>query len=178
MTRIRRFSGLAALVISGVALICGSAASAASGQGQARVKVGTAVRVVKTADLDFGDFAAGTTTTRFILNAATNTLTKQGGGNALPIGGTPAAASFTASGLPLLRVRITVNNAAITLVRNGGTETMRVDRLRLDGGNGTRNRFLNALGNVTYKVGGRLTIGAAQRDGAYRGTFGVTIDYQ
>ncbi|MEP0643002.1 DUF4402 domain-containing protein, partial [Parasphingorhabdus sp.] len=59
-----------------------------------------------------------------------------------------------------------------------GTETMRVDQFRLDGGNGTRNRTLSASGSVEYKVGGRLTINAGQAGGAYAGTFNVNIDYQ
>ena len=73
---------------------------------------------------------------------------------------------------------MTVSQNQINLTRVGGTETMQVDQFRLDGGNGTRNRFLNAAGTVEYRLGGRLTIGASQAGGAYVGTFDINIDYQ
>ncbi|MEO9636026.1 MAG: DUF4402 domain-containing protein [Parasphingorhabdus sp.] len=154
-----------------------TAAEAASRNGQTRTTVSQAVSITKNADLHFGDFAAGTSQSRFRLNPANDTVT-QLSGNAVPLGGSQTAASFTAFGTPLYRVRMTVNQNRIDLTRVGGTETMRVDQFRLDGGNGTRNRTLSASGSVEYKVGGRLTINAGQAGGAYAGTFNVNIDYQ
>jgi hypothetical protein len=154
-----------------------TAAEAASGNGQSRTIVNQGVNITKNADLHFGNFAAGTTQSRFSIDADTNALA-QLSGNAVSLGGTRTAAWFTAYGRPLERVRITVSQNQIDLIRVGGTQTMRVDQFVLDGGNGTRNRFLSASGSVDYKLGGRLTIGANQAGGAYVGTFNITIDYQ
>ena len=154
-----------------------TAANAATGSSQSRTTINQGVNITKNADLHFGNFAAGTSQSRFRIEPESDGLT-QLSGNAVPLGGTRTAASFTAFGRPLERVRITVNQNQIDLVRVGGTQTMRVDQFRLDGGNGTRNRFLSAAGSVDYKVGGRLTIAPNQAGGAYVGTFNVTIDYQ
>lgn len=150
---------------------------AASGSAQTRTTVNQGVNITKNADLHFGNFAAGTTQSRFSIDPDTDALT-QLSGNAVSLGGTRTAASFSAFGTPLERVRFTVSQNQINLIRVGGTQTMRVDQFRLDGGNGTRNRFLNAAGRADYKLGGRLTIGANQLGGAYVGTFNITIDYQ
>ena len=108
------------------------------------------------------------------MDPATSALS-QSSGDAISIGGAPTAASFTAYGTPLTRVRITVAENRIDIVRDGGTEVMQVNRFRFDG---PRNRFLDASGEATYKIGGQLRIGANQVGGTYRGTFNVTIDYQ
>ncbi len=152
-------------------------AQAANSNGEARVTLNEGVNITKNADLHFGNFAAGTTLSRFRLTPDTDTL-NQLSGNAVSIGGTPTAASFSAFGSPLSAIRITVDSSNINLVRVGGSDTMRVDQFRLDGGNGTRNRTLSAAGTVNYKVGGRLTINPNQAGGAYIGSFAVTIDYQ
>lgn len=99
-------------------------------------------------------------------------------GNAVSLGGTQTAASFTAFGTPLETVRMTVSQNRIDLTRVNGTEVMRVDQFRFDGGNGTRNRTLSASGSVAYKLGGRLTINPNQAGGAYVGSFNITIGYQ
>lgn len=146
---------------------------AQSGTGDVRVTINRGVQVVKDTDLDFGDFASGTVNSVFRLNPNNGNL-NQRSGNAVSIGGIPTPAAFTASGTPLLRVRITSNQNRIFIVRDGGTETMRVNRFRFDG---RRNRFLDASGDVTYRVGGQLRVGPNQAPGTYRGTFNVTIDY-
>ena len=173
----RLMRNAAVLPVLAGACLSATAANAASGNGQSRTSINRSVTITKNADLHFGNFAAGTSQSRFRIEPEADTLT-QLSGNAIPLGGTRTAASFTAIGRPLERVRITVNQNQIDLIRVGGTQTMRVDQFRLDGGNGTRNRFLNAGGSVNYKVGGRLTIAPNQAGGAYVGSFNVTIDYQ
>lgn len=173
----------AAFLIAAALLLCAgvsvpfTAATAAPASGQTRTTVNQGVNITKNADLHFGNFAAGTTLSRFTIDPDTNGLT-QLSGNAVSLGGTHTAASFSAYGTPLERVRLTVSQNQIDLTRVGGTETMRVDQFRLDGGNGTRNRTLSASGSVDYKLGGRLTINANQAGGAYVGTFNITIEYQ
>ena len=152
-------------------------AHASTGNGQTRTVVNQGVTISKDADLLFGDFSAGSAQSRFRLDPDSGSII-QLSGNALSLGGTRTAASFTALGTPLATVRLTVSQNQIDLVRVNGTEKMRVDQFRLDGGNGTRNRTVNASGSVTYKLGGRLTINPGQAAGAYVGSFNVNIDYQ
>lgn len=148
-------------------------AQAQSANGQTSANINQSVTVVKNADLEFGTFVPGTVRSVFRLNPNNGNL-NQRNGDAVAIGGAPEPASFTASGTPLLRVRITSSQNRIFIVRDGGTETMRVNRFRFDG---PRNRFLNAAGEATYRVGGQIRIGANQAPGTYRGAFNVTIDY-
>jgi len=153
-----------------------SAACAGTGSGQTQTIVNQGVNITKDADLHFGNFAAGTSQSRFRVDPASGTLI-QLSGNAVTLGGTRTAASFTAFGTPLETVRLTVSQNRIDLTRINGTETMRVDQFSLDGGNGKRNRTLGAGGSVTFKLGGRLTINPAQAGGAYVGSFNINIDY-
>lgn len=153
------------------------AAEAASTNGQTRTTVNQGVNITKNSDLHFGDFIAGTAQSRFRLDPDTEAVT-QLSGNAISIGGTQTAASFTAHGSPMAVVRLQVRQNQINLVRAGGSETMRVDQFRLDGGNGTRNRRLGAGGTIDYRLGGRLTINPNQAGGAYVGSFEITLDYQ
>ncbi len=154
-----------------------AAAHAGQGSGQTQTLINKGVNISKNADLHFGDFAAGTSQSRFRMDPDSGTII-QLNGNATSLGGTQTAASFTAFGTPLATVRMTVSQNQIDLTRVNGTETMRVDQFRFDGGNGTRNRTLNASGSATYKLGGRLTINPNQTGGAYVGNFNMTIDYQ
>lgn len=148
-------------------------AQAQNGVSQARTIVNQSVQITKNADLEFGDFVAGTTNSVFRLNPNSGNLTQRSG-DAVAIGGTPSAASFTATGTPLFRVRITSNQNRIFLTRSGGTERMRVNRFRFDG---RRNRTLDASGAVTYRVGGQLRVGPNQVPGTYTGNFNITVDY-
>ncbi len=147
---------------------------AQSASGDATVVVNQGVNIVKNSDLHFGDFIAGTIRSVFRMNPTTSAL-NQRNGDAISIGGAPTVASFTAFGTPLTSVRITVAENRIDIVRDGGTETMRVNRFRFDG---PRNRTLDASGEANYQIGGQLRIGANQVGGTYRGVFNVTIDYQ
>jgi len=165
----------AAFMLSALACIgLAQPLKAQSASGDATVVVNQGVNMVKNSDLHFGDFIAGTIRSVFRMNPATSTL-DQRNGNAISIGGAPTVASFTALGAPLTIVRITVAENRIDIVRDGGTETMRVNRFRFDG---ARNRSLDASGETTYQIGGQLRIGANQMGGTYRGVFNVTIDYQ
>lgn len=153
------------------------AAQAAPGSGQTQSTINQGVNISKTADLQFGDFAAGTTQSRFRLDPDSGAVI-QLNGNAASLGGTRSAASFTAVGTPLQTVRMTVSQNRINLTRVSGSDTMRVDQFRLNGGNGTRDRTLGASGSVEYKLGGRLTIKPNQTAGAYLGSFNINMDYQ
>ncbi|GAB5480526.1 MAG: hypothetical protein Pars92KO_02830 [Parasphingorhabdus sp.] len=146
---------------------------AQSASGEAMATLNTAITITKNADLDFGDFIPGTSNSLFRLNPRNGNL-NQRSGDAIAIGGGHQAASFTVTGTPSLRVRITRGQNRIFLVRDGGTETMRINRFRFNG----RRRFLDASGEATYLVGGQIRVGPNQVAGTYRGTFNVTVDYQ
>ncbi len=167
------YSGAAALAAILAGLGSAAAAQATQTTGVTSVTINHPVTVSNRTDLNFGDFVPGTTNSVFRLNPNNDAMTQQSG-NAIASGGARTAATFTASGTPLLRVRITSNQNQIFVVRDGGTETMRVDRFRFDGG---RNRFLDAAGELTYKVGGQIRVGSNQAPGTYRGNFNVTIEY-
>ena len=173
MTGKSDFARVCVLLPAAAGMLCAPPAMAANANGQSNANINQSVTIVKDADLDFGDFIAGTVNSVFRLNPNNGNL-NQRSGDAVAFGGVPTPAAFTASGTPLLRVRITSNQNRIFIVRDGGTETMRVNRFRFDG---NRNRFLNAAGEVTYQVGGQLRVGANQVPGTYRGAFNVTIDY-
>ncbi|MEP3226095.1 MAG: DUF4402 domain-containing protein [Parasphingorhabdus sp.] len=148
-------------------------ARAQSSTGDVNAVVNRAIEITKNADLDFGDFVAGTTRSLFRLNPRNGNL-NQRNGDATAIGSGHQAASFTVTGTPLLRVIITRGQNRIFISRDGGSETMRINRFRFNG----RRKRLNAAGEATYLVGGQIRIGANQAAGVYRGTFDVTVEYQ
>lgn len=162
----------AAMVLPSMLLTAGGA-QAANGTTDTTASIRQPVTINKDNDLGFGTFVPGTTNSVFRLNPNNGNLSRRNG-DAIAFGGTPTAAAFTVSGTPNLRVRITSGQNIIFITRDGGTETMRVNRFRFDG---ARNRFLDATGEAVYRVGGQVRVGANQAAGTYRGNFSITVDY-
>jgi hypothetical protein len=128
--------------------------------------------LLKKDDLDFGTLvpsAGGGTAT---LDPVTGTVTATGGIVPLPGGTSPA--TFIGAGSRDAPYQIRLPKNPITLTRSGGTETMTVSSLTLDG-NSTR--LINAFEAFEFKVGGQLAIGANQAPGTYVGTFDVSVQY-
>lgn len=150
---------------------------AQTSSGQTNADVRQPLTVVKNSDLDFGSFVAGTTNSEFRIDAVTGIMA-QLNGNAIAMGGTTSRASFTATGTPFQQANIRRSQNSINIVRDGGSETMRVNDFWLGNRAGLRDQVLDASGQATYFVGGKLRIGANQAAGTYRGTFNVTIEYQ
>ncbi len=150
-------------------------AQTATGQSQAELR--QPITVVKNSDLNFGSFVAGATVSEFRIDAVTGSMT-QLRGDAVSIGGGQSRASFTATGTPNVQANIRRSQSSINIVRQGGTETMRVNDFWLGNRAGLRDQILDASGQATYFVGGRLRIGANQTPGNYSGSFAVTIEYQ
>ncbi|MBQ0771831.1 MAG: DUF4402 domain-containing protein, partial [Sphingomonadales bacterium] len=94
-------------------------------------------------------------------------------GDALSLGGTRSVASIEVSGTALMRVQLSTGKRFILIRRDGGTETMRIDRFRFD----RRRKTLNADGEQSFNIGGQLRVGANQQPGVYRGSFDVSVDY-
>jgi len=130
------------------------------------------VSIVKTSDLDFGEMtsaAAGTA----VIDPNANSISTTGGVTLM--GSQWSAAGFVgAAGGASVVVLIKLPNQPVTLTRQGGTETMTVSNLSLQGQN---KRALAALQSFTFRVGGTLNVAANQAEGLYTGTFNVDIQY-
>lgn len=128
--------------------------------------------LIKRADLDFGFVITSATAGTIVLNPVTNGVTTTGGVTAAP--GVRHAARFTgaASGGPVVNIRLP--NQPVTLTRVGGTQTVTLSNLTLDGPD---KRSMARAGSFDFAVGGRLAIGANQTPGNYLGTFTVTVQY-
>jgi len=170
-------TGAVAALAAWLCLLSVQPAKAQTASGQANVDVRQPLTVVKNSDLDFGAFVAGTTNSEFRIDAVTGVMA-QLNGNAIAMGGTTSRASFTATGTPFQQANIRRSQNSIDIVRDGGSETMRVNDFWLGNRAGLRDQVLDASGQATYFVGGKLRIGANQAAGIYRGTFNVTIEYQ
>lgn len=151
------------------------AAQTSSGDSNAAIR--QPITVVKNSDLNFGSFIAGAATSEFRIDAVTGVMA-QLRGDAIAMGGTVSRASFTATGTPFQQANIRRSQNSINIVRDGGSETMRVNDFWLGNRAGLRDQILDASGQATYFVGGKLRILANQAPGTYRGTFNVTIEYQ
>lgn len=155
------------------AFIAFQGAHAANDGGDSTANIRQPVTVTKAADLDFGTFIPGTANSVFRIDPGDGNMTQQSG-DAIAFGGTPTPANFDVTGTAGLRVQITRDQNRIFITRDGGTETMRINRFTYD----RRRKRLNAAGEANFAVGGQIRIGANQVAGTYRGTFGVTVEYQ
>lgn len=127
--------------------------------------------IVNLSDLEFGSLIAGDSSGTVVINPANDARTTSGGVTAGSTGG--AAARFLTFGGPLQFISITRGPLPV-LRREGGTETMNVNQLTL---NGPTFRFLNEAGLLDLRVGGRLIVAANQAPGQYSGTFEITVTY-
>lgn len=159
------------VILALAAVLATDAADAATRAANGRARTVKPIGIANTRALDFGTLIRGTTAGTATVNATTDARTRTGG--VIAAGGTPSAARFTVTGTPTIIARITIG-AAPVLTRVSGTETMTVSNMTL---NGARNRRFPASGALDVRVGGRLNVRANQRDGAYLGTFTVTVDY-
>lgn len=116
----------------------------------------------------------------FIRPTAAGTVTISTGGGVATSGGLDptlfpsqrGAATFLVHGRPN-RQFITYLPTSITI--RSGTNTMRVDQFRKNGGVGPNQLDLN--GYHLLQIGGRLNVGANQAVGHYSGTFTVQVLY-
>ncbi|MEH6827207.1 DUF4402 domain-containing protein [Parasphingorhabdus sp.] len=154
------------------ALCLASPVAAASDSSDARVFIRQPVTMTKTADLIFGDFVTGTADSIFRLDPRSGLLSQRNG-DAVSVGGTQSFASIEVLGTALSRVQLSTGKQSILIQRDGGTETMQIDRFRFD----RRRKMLNAAGLQTFNIGGQLRVGANQKAGTYRGSFDVSVDY-
>ncbi|MCA1653947.1 MAG: DUF4402 domain-containing protein [Sphingomicrobium sp.] len=129
------------------------------------------VTITKTADLDFG-LVTVTTAGTAIIDPNANTIASSGG--VVLVGTQWHAAEFVGAARSSSVVNIKLPNQPITLTRQGGTETMTVSPLTLQG---QSKRSIAAATSFSFRVGGTLNVGANQAEGTYTGTFDVEIQY-
>jgi hypothetical protein len=152
----------AATVVVGLG---GTAAHAATGTADVSATILDAVTVTNTADLLFGNIAAG---------AAPATVSISAGGTVncggLVCNGTQNPAGFSVTGTAGQTVGISLPLTSITLT--SGTDSMTVSGLASD----VASIVLD--GTDAFTVGGSLAVAANQAAGTYTGSFSVDVDYQ
>lgn len=129
------------------------------------------LELVNVSDLEFGSIITNNNAGTVTISATNDDRTFSGG----LIGGTQdgAAARFLTFGGPLQFIFVSRGPLPV-LTRDGGTETMNVSGLTL---NGPTFRFLDAAGVLDLRIGGTLQVPANQAPGTYRGTFQINVTY-
>lgn len=168
MTAVLRLPLLAAVLSLAAVVPAAQAQTSQSASGSISV-VSPPLVVAKTADLNFGTVAkpgSGTGTITIPTNSdtpQTANVTAQGTGQ--------SRAAFTITGVPQANVNITVQSP-MTLTRSGGSETMSIPLQSSAAG-----AQIGAGGTVTFYVGGTATLASSTVNGAYSGSFNVTVAY-
>ena len=154
----------ALVLATGAAAMMSGTAHAATATASAKANILKQVTVVNTSDLQFGTIVTGT--------AASTVLISSTGGRTCGVGltctGTTTAAGFTVGGTTGQVVNV---NSDATVTLNSGANSMTAALVK-----SVSSLTLGATGG-TFSVGGTLAVGASQADGAYTGTFNVTVDY-
>jgi hypothetical protein len=166
-TRLSRI--FAAAAITAVASLASRAALAATGTITASLV--PAVSIAKTTDMNFGMAAAGATTGTVVLPASASPVRSFTGGAEIgsPLG--TASAAFSVSGAANATYAITLpSNATLSFSTNNMTVNAFTSA---PAGSGN----VGAGGVQTVYVGGTLNVGVNQVQGAYAGTFNVTVAY-
>ncbi|HKX88144.1 MAG TPA: DUF4402 domain-containing protein [Sphingopyxis sp.] len=131
------------------------------------------LEIVKNRDLDFGNIATTGTAGTVVIDPETDSISATGGA-LLVGGGTPHAAQFTGAAKGNSVVLIRIPKQPVTLTRVGGTEAMIASNFTLQG---LDKRAVAARVAFDFKVGATLNVNANQAEGAYVGTFDVSIQY-
>ena len=184
---IRAICAVLAFTLS--ALIAAPAqADSAQATANAQATVVAPLTLVKVTDLNFGRIVARPTAGTVTVNVNTSACSTTG---AILHQGTCQYAEFAGMGTRRMTVRIQVPTT-ITVTGPAGA-TMLVDTVTLGtapelqfiGGNGNglgngnrRYEIVSNTGIFTFRVAGRLNVGANQRPGVYVGTFNVVAQYQ
>jgi Domain of unknown function (DUF4402) len=160
---------LAALLSLAVPAAAAPVAAVQNANGHATLL--SSLSVLKKADMEFGELLVGGAGTA-VIDPVSGTMTTTGGVAA--VGSAAHAATFTGTGSKNSIVLIKLPKNPVTLTRVGGTETMSLSSWTLDGSNPRR---IPANDVFDFAVGATLTVGAAQVEGDYVGTFAITVQY-
>lgn len=162
---------LAGLCIVAITSQKAQAQASASATAQTTATIITPIQITKTADLNFGNIVAGTSTGTVIVSP--EGARASSGGVILPTAtpGTITAAQFNVTGLPNATYSI-VTPSSFNVTRESGSEKMLVDQIvKTPTSNGT----LAADGTQVIKVGATLHVNANQQAGVYKNTTDLTV---
>jgi len=146
----------------------------------AKARILTALTISETQYLEFGSMGvlAGTPGTCVVSTAGVRSVTQGVTGSSL--GTAPKAAAYEVSGEATYTYSILLP-ASITIKRESGSEIMTIGTLLAKAVSGTESHTatgtLGSDGKDTFTVGGTLSVAAGQKEGAYAGTFDVTVNY-
>ncbi len=161
-----KFLKSAIVLAAGATAFMSGTAHAANATATARANILQQVTVTNTSDLQFGTIVTGAASSTVVISS-TGARTC---GVGLTCSGTTTAAGFNVTGTS--GQVVTIASAASVSLTNGSGGTMTAT-LTPSAATAT----LGATG-ANFTVGGTLTVGANQADGAYSGTFNVTVNYQ
>ncbi len=174
------------LALLWAALLFGSVPIAASAQdadsAEAQAFLVTPLSFVKQTDLDFGQIIPTNTAGTVTMDSAGTVATT---GGVTQVDGTQIPARFWGYGQFNQRVLINIDANTYLLTRDGGTETMLLDRVTIGSRppilittNPRRFRIANPDGYFSFTIAGRLQVAANQAPGVYNGEFTVTLEYE
>lgn len=153
-------------VLAATALTAGAAnAAPVTASATARATILQQITVTNTSDLDFGTVVSGASAS----TVAISTAGARTCGAGLTCTGPTTSANFDITGTANAVVTITGDNS-VTLTSGSNSMTASL----------TRSAATATLtgGTSSVQVGGTLNVAANQADGAYSGTFNITVDYQ
>ena len=142
-------------------------AAPASANGTGRARVLKQITVTNTSDLDFGTVVAGASASTVAVSAAGVRTCGAG----LTCTGAGPSANFNVP-RPTAVVTVAGDNSVTLANGSGGTMSAALTRSA-----STLTLVAGAV-NGTFQVAGTLSLAASQADGAYTGTFNVSVDYQ
>jgi Domain of unknown function (DUF4402) len=157
------------------AMLAPISAQAATAVGTADAEILADISVTQTQGLNFGQIAIGTSGG----NVDVNFSDAQACSGGLVCAGGSATGAFTIAGVTGLDVEVVVDSA-VTLTRVGATAVSPGVFAALDQMAASLTSNTTALtldGTDGFKVGGTLTVNAAQTAGAYTGSYNVTVTY-
>jgi len=149
----------------------GTLARAATTPGTASAIVLVPMSLLKLADMNFGDIAPSAAPGTITINPFTAAVSTTGGATA--VGGTPATAYFEFYGAAGQSFTITRGPLPV-LIRSGGTQTMNVTALYMDG---ATSQTLGVTGIFKLHIGAAMNVGTNQVNGTYNGTFTIFMTY-
>lgn len=173
-----RAVAVAVATVGIVGILASGASQAAQASGNSTGTVIVPIAITSTADLSFGNFAAGT-------GAGTITVSTSGArtvAGVVTIGTGGTAARFDITGSAGATYSITHGGTAVLTNTGGAGETMTLTKFSdLTGADATSGNVatgtLSGLGTQSLFVGGTLDVGANQVAGTYTGTVIATVEY-
>lgn len=178
----RKLGLFLAVLVMGIMPSHAAAQTQATEEGDARAFLVTPLSFVKQFDLDFGNIVATNTAGTVTMDSAGNVSTT---GGVTQMDGSQQPAQFWGFGTFNQTVLINADANSYILTREGGTETMLLDRLLIGSNppirinvNPRRFRIANPDGFFAFTIAGRLQVGANQLPGRYVGEFTIQLEYE